>query len=251
MAQTQAIITHLKQLLRESRITYADVARQLELSEASVKRLFAQQQLSLQRLDQICALLGMEISDVLRHIGTAKQIDQLSLAHEAELVADTKLMIAAFTSLNHWTFEEILKTYDFEQPELISKLTRLDKIGFIELLPNNRIKPLVSQDFEWQKSGPIQTYFESQVQTDFFNCHFTQTGELRLFVTGMISVDSNKLMHQKIKRLAQDFRHLHDEDLNLPLEQRHGASMVLAIRPWELQHFEQYRRSGTEKHYPA
>ena len=41
MSQTKTLIETLKQELRKQRITYRDVSRALELSETSVKRLFA------------------------------------------------------------------------------------------------------------------------------------------------------------------------------------------------------------------
>ena len=49
MAQTTAIIDVLKKLLKEQGVTYLQVAQALGLSEASVKRLFAERQFSLQR----------------------------------------------------------------------------------------------------------------------------------------------------------------------------------------------------------
>lgn len=250
MAQTNAIIAELKQVLRECRITYADVAQKLALSEASVKRLFAEQQFSLKRLDQICELTGIEISDLIRRLDAQQQISELTTDQEKELVADTHLLITAVSCLNRWSFADIIRTYQFSEPQLIQKLAQLDKMGLIELLPKNRIKPLISHDFAWQKSGPIQRFFESQVQQDFLQCQFDQPGELRLFITGMLTAHSNEQIQQKLKRLAQDFRHLHQEDLTLPINDRHGMSMVLAIRPWELTAFAELRRPEAAKPYP-
>lgn len=50
MSQTHALIQALKKQLRAQGKTYADVADLLELSEASVKRLFATESFTLQRL---------------------------------------------------------------------------------------------------------------------------------------------------------------------------------------------------------
>lgn len=54
MAQTTLIIEALKKTLKLHGKTYADVACHLKLSEASVKRLFAQNSMTLQRLEAIC-----------------------------------------------------------------------------------------------------------------------------------------------------------------------------------------------------
>ena len=68
MSQTSRIHTVLKRSLRAAGLTYADVARHLELSEASVKRLFAQESLSLKRLERIATLAGSSIADLVEPV---------------------------------------------------------------------------------------------------------------------------------------------------------------------------------------
>lgn len=249
MAQTVALVDALKQALREQGITYADVAKKLKLSLPSVKRLFATRQFTLRRFDQVCELAGVEISDLARRVQQDKEISQIALAFEEELVSDPKLLLVAVSSLNRWTFNEILATYQFTEAELIRRLAHLDRMKLIELQPGNRIRPLISPSFHWHENGPIQRFFEAQVQANFFKSAFNQPGELRLFVTGMLSRESNGQLQQKMQRLAQDFRLWHEEDKSLPLALRHGSSLVLAIRPWELAVFEKLRRAGTDKKF--
>lgn len=251
MAQTAAIVSALKNALKEQGITYQQVAEALDLSEASVKRLFSERQFSLQRLDQICSLLGLEISDLVRRLDQAQRIDALTAEQEQELVGDDRLLLVAICALNRWSLTQILETYQLSEVEAVGRLARLDRMGLIELLPGNRIKPLISHDFRWQQHGPIQRFFEQQVQADFFQCHFNLPGELRMFLSGMLSPQSTEQMHQKLQRLAQAFRHSHQEDLVLPLEQRFGVSMILAIRPWEVAAFQQLRRPEAAKYYPG
>ena len=66
MSQTDRLLVALKDELRRQRKTYAQAARVLDLSEASIKRLFSERNLSLQRLDTLCNWLGLEISDLVR-----------------------------------------------------------------------------------------------------------------------------------------------------------------------------------------
>jgi DNA-binding Xre family transcriptional regulator len=62
MSQTNNLLLALKKQLRAQGKTYADVAQLLDLSEASVKRLFASQSFTLQRLEQLCDWLQIEFS---------------------------------------------------------------------------------------------------------------------------------------------------------------------------------------------
>lgn len=251
MAQTTALIDALKQVLKEQSITYSQVADHLDMSLASVKRLFSEKQFSLKRLDSVCELAGIEISDLARRVDQQRKISQLTVEQEQQLVEDEKLLIIAVSALNRWSFDDILNAYEFTESEMIQGLAKLDRMKMIDLLPGNRIKPLITTDFQWQKNGPIQRFFETQVQQDFFKSRFNGPGEVRLFVTGMLTPASNAVMQQKLERLAIDFRRLHQEDLVKPLSDRYGTSMVLAMRPWELEFFLRHRRAGTKKIFPG
>jgi DNA-binding Xre family transcriptional regulator len=68
MRQTNLIVETLKRELRKQGIRYKEVAKKLELSEASVKRLFAERSFTLTRLAQVCELLNLEFSDLV-HVG--------------------------------------------------------------------------------------------------------------------------------------------------------------------------------------
>ena len=89
MAHSKALVQILKRTLRSARITYADIAFHLEMSEANVKRLFATQSFTLQRLEAICELMNMDLGDLFNMLESERQrIRHLSRQQEQELVAD-------------------------------------------------------------------------------------------------------------------------------------------------------------------
>ena len=243
MAQTAAIVGALKEVLKARAITYARIAKGLGLSEASVKRIFAQQSFTLERLDQVCALLGIEISDLARMVAhEAASPAQPTREQEKELVSDAKLLLVAVHALNHWTFDEIASTYTFSKAECTRLLARLDRLGVIELLPNNKIRVKVARNFTWLPDGPIQQFFRAQLQNDFFRSRFDETGELMVLVSGMLSRASNALLQNRIRRLREEFSEAHHQDLELPLTERFGTSLLMAIRPWTPDTFKRFRK---------
>lgn len=248
MSQTNQIILTLKKTLKANGMKYLDVAKHLHVSESSIKRQFTQGDISLGRLEKICDLIGMDIADLLElvHI-QSQQLEQLSVQQERKIVSDVRLMLVTVSVLNNLTFKEIYELYDLEKPELIKLLLQLEKINLIELKPDNKIKTLVSRTFQWQINGPIQRYFENNIQDDFFNCQFIHAGELRVVINGMISKNSSQSIHNKIKQLAQYFNDCAYKDQNIGFDRRYGNTMVLAIRPWELPEFAQYRRVKNTK----
>ncbi len=248
MAQTKSLVEALKQVLKSRRITYARLADRLSMSEASVKRAFAKQRFTLDRLDKICDSLGIEITDLAKMVehGT-ERIEQLTVEQERQIAADPKLMLVAVHALNHWTLDEIVARYTIPKTECIRLLARLDRLRIIDLLPNNRIRVVVSRNFSWRPDGPLQRYFREQLEANFFASRFDGKGEHLAFVSGMLSRNSNAVIQQHMRRLESEFTELHNQDAGLPLTERFGTSMLIAMRPWMPETFKKMQRKAAQK----
>jgi DNA-binding Xre family transcriptional regulator len=235
MPQTTELITTLKKLLKRHNKTYVDVAACLQLSEASVKRLFSEQNLSLQRLDEICALMGMEISDLVHEMRSehAKPISELTHAQEREIANDLHLLLVTVLVLNRWSWLDITSRYHFSEAQVIRYLAHLDRLHIIELQPGNRIKLLVAPNFKWRDDGPIMKLFLAKIETEFFRTSFTRSNEKLVVLNGMLSDASNALFQRKMAQLAKDFDTLSKDDASLPIGERKGSTVLLAMRDWD------------------
>lgn len=234
MAQTSELIKTLKQALKAHGKTYAAVARELGLTEASIKRLFWQKNFSLERLDQICHMLDMEISDLVQ-LMTEQQhtLQQLTVEQEQEITDDLTLLVVAICALNKWTMAEIVSFYDISEGECFRKLARLDRLKLIDVLPNNRIKVRVAPNFTWRENGPIQSFFQEKLGQEFLSGRFGREDECLIVLNGMLSPQSNAEFQRKLKRLAWEFDLLNSDDSSLPLQQRGGVTVVMALRGWQ------------------
>jgi transcriptional regulator with XRE-family HTH domain len=233
MAQITTFVDTLKKALKSRGFTYRDVAKGLKLSEASIKRLFATGNFTLARLDSICRLIGMDVSDLVKMADAqVRRISELTQEQEQELISDIRLLLVAFLVVNNWQFDEILQSYRLTGPELIRCLTKLDKLKMIELLPGNRIKLLISPSFAWRRNGPIQHFFTERMQDDFFRSNFDSKGEAFLFASGMLSENSITELAKAAERLISEFNSRNRDDAALPMDQRFAHSLVLAVRPW-------------------
>ncbi len=248
MSQTSQLIDTLKRELRKQRITYKQVATALDLSEASIKRLFAGRFFTLDRLERVCELLNMSFSELVQQ--SEKDIvltRELTLEQEQELVSDIKLLLMAYLLINHIEFDEIIATYDIGEHEGIRLLAKLDRMRIIELQPGNRVRLLLSPNFDWLPRGPIQRFFETRIQSDFFDSSFNGPGEIRVFLSGMLSREANAHIIRRIQHLAGELNELIAESKMLPSEQCFGTSLLIAMRPWELKVFEELRRAQNTK----
>ena len=244
MAQSAQLVEALKGALKTQGKTYADVAKALKLSEASIKRWFSRGSFTLEQLEQVCTLAGLEISDLVELAAESRPpFTSLTPEQEEALLQDPKLLLMTFLVLSHWQFADIVESYQLTEHEAIQLLSRLDRLGLIDLLPGNRIKLLTARNFSWRKDGPVQQFFEREVLRDFLASRFSGPREEMKFTGGLLSWASLERVQQGMERLAREFNELVAADAKLPLEERYSCAAVMAARPWVFSQFSRLERS--------
>ena len=248
MSQAVEVVEALKRSLKAKNLTYAHVARELKMSEASVKRMFSSYSFTLERFEQVCQLAGLGLTELAREVDSEKNfISHLTLEQERDVVGNGKLFLVAVCALNHMSLEQIIATYEISKSEGIQFLLTLDKIKFLELMPRNRIKLKVSPNFAWLPNGPILQYFRKQAQHEYFRSDFDGPNEVIMVINAMLSPASSAQMIAKLRKVAGEFSDLHNDDKQLLIGERRPASVVLALRPWELDAFNKLRRKRRPK----
>ncbi|ATQ78931.1 helix-turn-helix domain-containing protein [Massilia sp. CCM 8695] len=225
-------------------ITYGDLAGRIGMSEASVKRMFSQKNFTLQRLDEILTATGIEFDELSAAQSAPTLISHLTLAQEREIIGDPRLLVVAVSAMNHIGFDDIVRFYDMTEAEVTKYLLRLDRIGFLELLPNNRVKLLIARTFGWIANGPIQGYFRHEAAADYLNSRFDGEDEVMRLVNVMLSKQSGAALLERLKQVAAEFAQQHQHETRLPLDQRHAISFIVAARPWVPQAFKALLRQG-------
>lgn len=232
----------LKMHLKARGLTYADVARALKISEATVKRIFASKNCTVDRLDDICQLLQIDLAELARGIPREDRLmHRLSPEQEAELMSDPALLLVAVSALNQMRVDEIIETYTLDEAQCVALLLRLERIGILELHENNRIRLRIARTFSWIPDGPIMRYVKAQTG-DFFAHEFNAPGELMRLISVRISAEAQVALLRQVEQIAREYSEQHNADSGLPLAGRQPVSVLLAVRPWEPALFKAFRR---------
>ncbi|MBS0290278.1 MAG: XRE family transcriptional regulator [Proteobacteria bacterium] len=210
--------------------------------------LSARGDLSLERLEQILALIDMRLIEFFALLQEDDSyISTLTPEQEESLISQPKLLLIFFLLLNGWPVQEIYNAFNIEQLEAIQLLAKLDKLKLIELLPHNKVKLLTASNFSWRKNGVVQRFFEEHVLNNFFKDKFNNPNSSLIFMGGMLSETSIEKSKRLFEECASKINDLMREDLKLPLNKRFGIGVVLALRRWELPIFSDLRKNKPEK----
>jgi transcriptional regulator with XRE-family HTH domain len=242
MSERALIVAELKRALRKQGLTYSDVAQQLDLSVASVKRLFSTGDFTLERVERIAELIGLGLGELLANAQEhATPTNQLTLEQEREIVSDPKLLFITWLVTNRMPLEEIVRSYRFTEREVLRYLIRLDRLKVIELQPHNRVRLLVSRRFSWSARGPVQNYIHEKLLREFVASHFNGPHDEFFFHGGPVSKETLESLRRALRNAARECVEIMDRERSPP-EARHGAAFVLALRPWVYSGFGQYDR---------
>jgi len=245
MTEIAQLVSTLKRRFKAAGLTYREVAHALDLSEPSVKRLLSNGRISVERLAQICELLGLTMAELLHEAeASVSRLHTLTPEQEARLVSDEKFLLVTVCALSHWSVDDIVTVYRMTAAECIKYLLVLDRMGLIRLKPGNRIQPLVAREFDWLPGGPIRQYFSQRGLPDFMDSEFDAPDESMSFVHGMLTKGAIDQLNDELSRLRAKFAALHDQSSSAPLSERRGTALVLAMRVWEPHAFRKLRRTA-------
>jgi len=245
MSGTQQITQALKKLLRQSGITYAQAAQELGLSLASVKRLFAQQAFTLQRIETLTKLAGAELIDLIRMSDAElERIEGLSLEVEQALADEPQLLLCAVCVINRYQFHEVLEMYSIDPHKLQRLFAALDRMNIIELLEGNRYRMRLSRGFRWRPGGPIESYFVNSIFSGFFDRSLIRSDNQFRFAWGTVTDQTAQHFLERLRLLYEEFNEAADRDSKLSIAHRNGSGLMLAFRTdWEPDEFAKLRLS--------
>lgn len=214
MQQTTSFVGALKRCLKARGLTYADLARALGLSEATVKRCFSLESLTLQRTEQILTVLDMTMLDVAK-LAAAPSVDapaQLTIEQEKALAERPRLFSFFHLLLFGHTAAKIVKEYDICKEEAAASLRTLERLQLLEVMPRDKVRLLVTKNLIWRPQGPLRQAYDQSIRERFLDNPFAGNQQFRKFATRRLSQSSQALLLRKIKRLVADMDSLSEVD---------------------------------------
>jgi hypothetical protein len=233
MPLAHQVVDALKKCLRARGMTYAALARELRLSEASVKRLFSRRTFTLARMEDVLRVLEIDLVELARMTrATPDQDAELSLEQETLLASDERLLSVFWLLLNGWRFADIVEAFIITRTELTLALAKFERVHLIDWDAGERVRLRVARDFVWRPRGPVKKAYGLRVTAEFLRSQFSGPLELLRFEARDLSSASAAMLRRRLERLAAEFNELAVVDSALPARRREGVGLLLACRPW-------------------
>ncbi len=236
MLGTKQVVHALKKVLKAKGISYKELAKKLDLSEPSIKRIFSEEDFSLSRLEKICEAIGMNFFELMQAAlsSTAINRQELSVEQEEFLCRSSDNFTFFHLLLQGETVQSICKKHAITDVKKTKILLELEKAGLLELHTENKVKLLVSRSIRWIPDGPLKRKNGDRLRNQFFQSTFKEPDELLRMVSTRLSLATQVIIQRKTKQLIREIEEmcsLEDNTDDLPDK---AFNILIAYRPMKM-----------------
>jgi transcriptional regulator with XRE-family HTH domain len=236
MSETSKLINGLKSELKTRGLTYKDLAQRLNLSEPSVKRLFAEESFTLERFAKACEVVGTSIHSILK---TSDGRDDGGLAHlsleQEEMLASDPDYFGVFHRLLHgYKMSYVQNRMQLSDAQFTRVLVALDKIGVIDLGPGNVVKFKTPRLIRWDNDGPLMKTYGEKVRQVYFKDPFLGPATYCRFLTGPLSDRVAIIAEDRLRKVCREIEDMWEWDMrSKPKDPRRHHGILVACKPWD------------------
>lgn len=233
MSQIDQFLGALKRTLKAKNILYRDLAKALNLSESSVKRILSSKSLSLERLEEICRIADISFSEVVKsaNLEDGTQVLLLSDEQEKALAENARLLHYYMMLHDGKTPQKIEKEYQISRGESQKFLFQLDRLNLIELHPRDKVKFKKQGFLRFRRDGPVGKAMFEQTKVGYLAYDFKPEDYIR-FTLLKVSPPTLAKYKSKLDRLMLDLQEeaRFEGEHNVPVV---DTGVLLSFRPWQ------------------
>lgn len=235
MGQIDQFLAAFKSSLKAKNIIYRDLAKSLNLSESSVKRILADKSISLERIDEICKACDISFSEVCRNANFEEDVSNHTLTKDQEkILAENPRQLHYFILLNDGlTPAKIERDYEITNNESKKILLQLDKINLLELHPRDRVKlKNKTGTLRFRRDGAVGKILFAQTKNNYLNHDFESDLDYIRFVSNGFPVESIAKFKKKLDKLVSELQEETRMVAGGDTKGMHDMGILLAYRPW-------------------
>jgi transcriptional regulator with XRE-family HTH domain len=235
LSETAKLINGLKSELKARGLTYKDLAGRLNLSEPSVKRLFAEESFTLERFAKACEVIGTSMRELMKAMDGQDRdaVQHLTLEQEEYLASDRVSFGVFHRLLKGDSLGSIKNQTRLSDAQMTKALVSLDKLGVIDLMPGNNIRLRTPRLIKWSNDGPLLKTYGEKIRSLYFKDPFIGQGQYFRFFTGPLSARVAVIIEDRLHRLSREIEDMWEWDMRSRKDEstmQHG--ILLASKPW-------------------
>jgi len=208
----QDIATIIKEAVRKQGLNYANFAKKLHMSESGLKKLMIGKDCSFNKLGKICKVLNLDFAKIVM-LAANNDLGPTSLTGEQiEFLekSDQALILLLNLQIFDYELEFLEKNMKIPKKNLYPLLRKLEKKGFIEWKPGDKVKSKSPTHFDLNRvrnAGKLAEKTVRQVEVEFakFQPSLEENAFCKTVMANPIRRDLLIEMNRKIRELMKEY----------------------------------------------
>jgi transcriptional regulator with XRE-family HTH domain len=230
---TAKILGSLRRELKGKGLRVAELALSLKVAEPTVWRWLRGEGLTLVRLEEICAVSGLDLRDLIERSDESLQ-QSFTLSQERYLAADRGLALVFFSILNGAQRNEMANNFGLSPVMLETHLNRLVRLGLIDTPSRGRIRARTCRGVRWRRGGPLANAFELTVKPLFMSLDFGSPEACYVSDMVALSETGRERVLALFERLREDIHLIAEQEAAARLETRTWSGVLMMVRSLDL-----------------
>lgn len=213
--QRENLFTLLKQALKVRGYTYARLAKEMGMSELSIKRLFKEKDCKMSRLFEICTIIGLSVDELIQMQQRFRKIPEfLPEPIEKALAKDKHLFLILILLVSQVEIVTVEKLMGIDHAALYLHLRTLENMGLIELIPGDRYRFCVSLPIRWRMEGELSGLIKGINKRYIAHCLDNEKNPDYAFTTAsrLMTKSSALQIQNNLRRIREEFDYLSTQD---------------------------------------
>lgn len=151
------LFTAFKTVLKQRKVTYGDLAERTGTSVSAVKRIFSIEECSLSRLVELLGAVDLSLADLMAFAAESKvEVSHFSVEAEEFLAESIDYFFFYRKLFHHRDVEAVRRRQGLTRQQTIKYLRKLDDLGILKWLPDDRIQFSHSEFLRFREGGPLK-----------------------------------------------------------------------------------------------
>lgn len=208
------------------------LANELDLTQAQVQAMFDSQDCSFSCMERMCQVLGLKFEELLSAIPKpAVMIQHLTQQQEVEVLSNKKMCAVVLCLLSYWGVEDILERVRLERSELLVIMRKLEGMGFLQMLPDDGFRLMLSKNFGWIPGGPMMRMVRRESE-NYFAYSFNKPTDLLCSFTAYVTPETHDKLRLQMLEIAKEYKKQTQLQAEIPVKEKIRVAACLATRDW-------------------
>ncbi|WP_408096897.1 helix-turn-helix domain-containing protein [Peredibacter sp. HCB2-198] len=228
----ELVMAELKKALKRQNTSYAELARQMDLPESTLKKWLNAEDGSFNRINMICQAMGLSVFGVIKNAEEQNvQTFTFNEAQQQHFMKDKESFVVYWLLVyERLSVDAVIQKLALDKDEINKILLRLDRLGLVQFGAENVLRVPKMRPIRWKFEGAFMTELLRDWVTKLFKDNLlNKKGSALMLQFFQLTPQSEDEFRREIAQLEEKYARRTILELNNPSQKLKQIRYISAL----------------------